>query len=110
LIDNNDIHFGVEEEWSNLFLFSKNEWYNVGSIETGSDTSGFYDESNSNKISAYKGIISVIESNKEYPDLLLTKKGTEEINDKIILAKNSLYVFNGKEYEEKVSMPLIMVA
>jgi tetratricopeptide (TPR) repeat protein len=103
LIDRNDIHFGVEEEWSNLFLFSKNEWYNVGSIETGSDTSGFYDESNSNKISAYKGIISVIESNKEYPDLLLTKKGTEEINDKIILAKNSLYVFNGKEYEEKVN-------
>ena len=101
LLENSDVHFGVEDNWSNLFLFSKNDWHYIGSIATGLDNSGFYDENNSSKKAAYKGVISIIESQKEYPDLLVTKKGTEEINDKVVPAKNSLYVFNGKEYEEK---------
>ena len=50
----------------------------------------------------YTGDISVIQSAKTYPDLLVTKMGTEEDkNGKIIPAKNSLYIFNGKEYEVK---------
>ena len=50
----------------------------------------------------YTGKLSVVNSEKEYPEFLLTKKGTEpDEKYKIIPAKNSLYVFNGKEYEEK---------
>jgi tetratricopeptide (TPR) repeat protein len=50
----------------------------------------------------YIGKISIVPGNKEYPDLFIAKFGTEpSVDRKKIPVKNSLYVFNGKEYEEQ---------
>lgn len=95
LIEAGDVHFGVVDEWNQIFLFSKNKWSDIGSVKT-----GFYDDEYSK--SSYKGKISVIPSKKEYPDLMVTKKGTEQDeNQNVVPAKNAIYVFNSKEYEEK---------
>jgi hypothetical protein len=54
---------------------------------------------------SYEGKISVVSSNKEYPDILVTKTGTE-IDDKgdIVPAKNVTYSFDGKEYLSETAL------
>lgn len=91
---------GYEITSKKLFLFSKNNWVDLGFI---------IDEANNNAANvdekenfSYQGKISAIKSDKDYPDLLVTKTGTEH-DDKfnVIPAKNDVYVFNGKKYELK---------
>ncbi|MGZ5551704.1 MAG: hypothetical protein ACXWE7_13045, partial [Nitrososphaeraceae archaeon] len=83
-----------------LLSFYKNNWKLFGSFIT-----NVY-HFNSSNIETYNwkytGKLSVINGQKEYPEFLLTKKGTEEDSKgNIIPAKNTIYVFNGKEYIEK---------
>ncbi len=100
--DDNEGFQGEITKWHYLFTFSKNTWNFAGRLATGYDNTGHYEKEDSGKSSSYKGKISVIFSSKEYPDLLVTKSGEEpDENYNPIPAKNSLYVFNGKEYEEK---------
>ncbi|MEI6746865.1 MAG: hypothetical protein WCL34_12955 [Methylococcaceae bacterium] len=102
LIDDYEGHMGVEQKYKHLFLFSENKWSDLGTVDTGYDNTSYYGEE-SDKSFSYEGKVSVISSSKEYPDLLITKSGKEpDENYNPIPAKNSLYVFNGKKYEEKV--------
>ncbi len=81
----------------NIYVYNKDGWQNVGDIFTGSwaNYGGVLYE--------YTGEISVIPSKKEYPDLLLKASGNnyDFESNQGSPAKNSLYVFNGKKYEEK---------
>lgn len=50
---------------------------------------------------SYKGVISVVNgSSSDYPDLLVTRTGTEdqENGGRIVPAKNVTYIFNDVEY------------
>ena len=109
LINDYGIHQGVEQDYQHLFLFSKNQWSDLGTVDTGYDDTSYYGE-DTDKSCSYKGRVSVISSSKEYPDLLVTKNGKElDENYNPIPVKNSLYVFNGKAYEEKkdVKVPAV---
>lgn len=77
----------------NTYIFEENNWRKIeGDIITFDFESTYQ----------YNGSISVIKSNKKYPDLLVTKKGTDvDDNGNVIPAKNDVYVFNGKKYELK---------
>lgn len=81
-----------------LFILSNNNWRYVGLIRNSKNNSNGCESD-----SIYKCFkISVIKSNKEYPDLLVTKTGMEIDNkEDIVPAKNDIYVFNGKTYEIK---------
>jgi hypothetical protein len=89
----------------NLYVFSQNKWDDLGYIPINGDDSDYCGE----KIKCYKfaGEISVIPSEKEYPDLLVTKTGTElDEKQNIIKAKNSVYIFkNGKYADESFVNP-----
>lgn len=93
-----------------LFLFSENKWRNLGSIIVKEDNIASVGCVEQLSCISYTGKLSVIPSEKEYPDLLLTTKIYFDIDehsdmpdakDKIIKPSNRIYVFNGKEYEEK---------
>lgn len=92
---------------NNLFLFWENKWRSIGSITVAEDNTASLACANLSCIS-YTGKLSVILSKKEYPDLLLTTKINLDIDsdipnvkEKIAKPSNRIYVFNGKEYEEK---------
>ncbi len=104
LIHDSYMVMGEASEWEELFLFSKNSWHHIGGISAIIDNSASMECNDDNKKCInYEGKVSVIPSNKEYPDILVTKTGTDfnRDKDKAILAKNDVYVFNGKKYELK---------
>ncbi|MDP3876030.1 MAG: hypothetical protein Q8Q50_03525 [Methylobacter sp.] len=85
-----------------LWVFSKNNWSFVGYLISSVEYIGC--SYSTTKCFNYKGTLSIIPSKKEYPDLLLTKTGTElDDNSNTVTAKNSLYIYNGKEYIEKIN-------
>lgn len=101
---------GFFESGKALFAFSKNNWRDLGYVQTDADNSGICDEASERASSAeggsipcwsYTGAISTVSGqNTEYPDLLVTRTGTEsgENGVSIMPAKNVIYIFNGEKY------------
>jgi len=95
MLNSSDGMGGTNFEGSAIFVFSKNSWHDVGSIETGGDNSGTMDD----KQYSYKGVISVVAgSESDYPNLLVTRTGTEMDKEEVIPAKNVTYIFKDGKY------------
>lgn len=104
---------GYTEEGKGLFNFEiKNKmWQYLGFVQTGMDNAGVCDDSPQPKkddlLSAcwkFTGEIRVSKRSKNinYPDLIVNRKGTSsDDTNKIVPAKEGLYVFNGEQYSEK---------
>lgn len=107
LITDSGLHQGYEDTSESLYLFSQNKWVDLGYIPSGGDYCFYVDEGHATKCYKFVGKISVIPSEKEYPDLLVTKTGTElDEKQNIIKAKNSVYIFkNGKYADESFVNP-----
>ena len=103
LITDSGLHQGYEDTSESLYLFSQNKWVDLGYIPSGGDYCFYVDEGHATKCYKFVGKISVIPSEKEYPDLLVTKTGTElDEKQNIIKAKNSVYIFKDGKYTEQV--------
>jgi hypothetical protein len=101
---------GFFESGKALFAYSKNSWRDLGYVQTDADNSGACDESSERAPSdesgsipcwRYTGTLSIVPGeNAEYPDLLVTRTGTEsgENGVSIVPAKSVTYVFNGEKY------------
>lgn len=98
---------GQFEEGKTIFVFAQNSWHDVGYVQTGEDNSGTCDETppppeeGMGPCYSYKGAISVVNgSTSEYPDLLVTRTGTEskEHRGALIPAKNVTYIFKDGKY------------
>ena len=107
LITDSGLHQGYEDTSESLYLFSQNKWVDLGYIPSGGDYCFYVDEGHATKCYKFVGKISVIPSEKEYPDLLVTKTGTElDEKQNIIKANNSVYIFkNGKYADESFVNP-----
>lgn len=101
---------GVFYKHKELIAYSGDKWKTVGVIVTGGDNSGDCDEQpkkpnepyNLGPCWNYTGVISVVQgSNSDFPDLLVTRTGTQskEHRTSVQPAKNVTYVFNGLEYK-----------
>jgi hypothetical protein len=103
LISDGDSGQGYETTGKYVILFKNDKWQYLGFVQSGESNSGTSQcVDDERKCWNSEGKISVITGEKEYPDLLVTKTGTEQDDkDNIIPAKNSIHVFNGKEYESK---------
>lgn len=101
---------GFFESGKALFGYSKNGWRDLGYVQTDADNSGACDESaeqasfdggGSIPCWSYTGIISTAPGkNAEYPDLLVTRTGTESGEDGVSIkpVENVIYIFNGEKY------------
>lgn len=100
---------GHSEEGKILFVFSQNSWHDVGFIKTGGENSGDCEDTPPapdeefplGPCFKYTGVISVANgSTSEYPDLLVTRTGTEnkEHRGALIPAKNVTYIFKEGKY------------
>lgn len=104
LISYGDIHQGFEETAKYVFLFNNDKWQNLGLFKTGESNEAMPLCGDEYKCWNYQGNISLLTEKKEYFELLVTNKGTEQDDkDNIVPAKNDIYhfIFNGKEYELK---------
>ena len=92
-----------------MFIFSRDAWYDVGYIQTGGDNSGACDENEppegieggDGPCYSFTGVISVAgDSISEYPDLLVTRSGTESKGHRgaLISAKNVTYTYADGKY------------
>ena len=103
MIGYSDSHQGFDYDGKQLLDFSKNNWRLIGFVYTAENNESACAADDTHCYN-YEGKISVVSGNKEYPDLLVTKTGTEEEykEDKtnVIPAKNAVYVFNGDYYED----------
>jgi hypothetical protein len=102
LITDSFSQMGLTSTGERLYVFSKNNWRDVGFIEIDSDNSGNCEfGANTPKCWSYEGKISVVGGNKEYPDLLITRTGTQ-LADKgdVIPVKNASYFFDGNQYKQ----------
>ncbi len=86
-----------------LFSYSNGHWSNLGFIVTNGDNAGNCDDKDSEEYPwracyRYTGELSIIPSNKEFPDLLLTKTFAVPHGNPV---GKVTYFFNGKKYEEK---------
>ena len=108
MLNSLDGNQGYFVEGKKVFVFARNSWHDVGFIITGENNSGTCDETSPPPVEGwlgpcytYKGTISVVNGSKsEYPDLLVTRTGTEinEFRGAIIPAKNVTYKFKDGEY------------
>jgi hypothetical protein len=100
LISDGFSQMGYETTGKYVFLFNNGKWQHLGFVQTGESNGASSQCADEHKCLSSEGKVSVITGEKEYPDLLVTKTGTEQ-DDKgnIIHAKNANYVFNGKEYQ-----------
>jgi len=99
---------GWFDEGKTVFVFAQNAWHDMGYVKTGGDNSGSCDETPPTPDAyamgpcySYKGTISVVNgSTSEYPDLLITRTGTEskEHRGSLIPAKNVTYIFKDGQY------------
>ena len=101
---------GFFESGKALFAYLKNSWRDLGYVQTDANNSGACDEPSEQAPSdeggsipcwSYTGTISIVPGeNAEYPDLLVTRTGTEsgENGISIVPAKSVTYVFNGEKY------------
>lgn len=101
---------GFFESGKALFGYSKNGWSDLGYVQTDANNSGACDESaeqasadESDSIPcwSYTGTISTVSgTNAEYPDLLVTRTGTESGEDGVSIkpVENVTYIFNGEKY------------
>ncbi len=92
---------GYYEEGKVLFAYSKKGWQNLGYIETGGNNSGEGCSEPSCQWE-YTGKISVASGqNLMYPDLVVTRIGTERDDKRnVVPVKNASYRFNGEKYDE----------
>ncbi|MEI6708793.1 MAG: lysozyme inhibitor LprI family protein [Methylococcales bacterium] len=106
MVDSSYSGQGYVDEGEMLFAFSKNTWRDIGYVQTGGDNSGDCDDESAGLEGlgacwSYKGKISTVAGkNPDYPDLLVTRTGTESSTERgeVITAKNVSYVFNGEKY------------
>jgi hypothetical protein len=101
---------GFFESGKALFAYSKNNWRDLGYVQTDGDNSGACDGASepvpSDKDGSipcwrYTGTLSIVPGkNIDYPDLLVTRTGTESGEDgvSIVPAKSVTYIFNGEKY------------
>lgn len=101
---------GFFESGKALFAYSKNNWRDLGYVQTDGDNSGACDGASEPAPSdkggsipcwRYTGTLSIVPGkNIDYPDLLVTRTGTESGEDgvSIVPAKNVTYIFNGEKY------------
>lgn len=109
MVDDGNGMGGYNVEGKTLIAFSKGSWRDVGFVETGNDNSGACDETPPlageewviGPCYSSKGIISVATgSTSEYPDLLVTRTGTQqnEHGGPIVPAENVTYIFKDGKY------------
>lgn len=84
---------GVTESGKKLIVFNNGQWRDAGFVMTGSGGENWEGEN-----FAYDGLIQSTgeDSNDDFPDLLVIKKGTDYSLKPV---KNSLYRFDGQAYE-----------
>jgi len=108
MVDHSDFGQGYSTEGKIVFVFAQNTWHNFGYIETGGSNPGNCDqtpppagEEGLAPCYSYEGEISVVKgSTSEYPDLLVTRTGTEsnEYRGTPLPAKNVTYIFKDGRY------------
>lgn len=105
LLESSSMHFGVMDTGKTLFAFAKNSWIDAGYIQTDSDNSGQCDdetgEDSMGPCYSYKGVISIVKgSASEFPDILVSRSGTESIEHKGAPkpAANVIYSFRNGSY------------
>jgi uncharacterized protein YecT (DUF1311 family) len=106
MVDSSYSGQGYVDEGKMLFTFSKNIWHDIGYLQTGGDNSGDCDDESKSLEGlgacwSYEGKISVITGkNTDYPNLLVTRTGTESGANRnaVVPAKNVTYIFNGEKY------------
>lgn len=102
LIEDGYDNMGYEVTGKDVFLFNKDKWQYLGVVVTGESNFGSSQCGEEHKCFSSEGKISVIAGEKEYPNLLVTKTGTEQNDkDKTVPAKKAIYIFNGKKYKQK---------
>lgn len=100
---------GWHEEGKTIFVFAQNAWHDAGYVQTGGDNLGTCDDAPPAADEEfpiapcyrYSGTISVVNgATSEYPDLLVTRTGTEaeEHLGKLLPARNVTYVFKDGKY------------
>ncbi|MBC3805935.1 hypothetical protein H8K52_01090 [Undibacterium seohonense] len=110
LLDGFESGQGYTHEGKSVYIFAKNNWVNAGYVATGGDNSGtcsdepLVDEDGillMGPCYSHKGTISVDSgSTSEYPNLLITRTGTEskEPGKSIAPAKNITYIYKNGSY------------
>lgn len=109
MLDAADGMGGWHEEGKTIFVFAQNAWHDTGYVQTGGDNLGTCNDAPPvadeelplAPCYRYSGTISVINgSTSEYPDLLVTRTGTEgeEHLGKLLPARNVTYVFKDGKY------------
>lgn len=98
---------GYTNSGKSIFAYRNNQWSQLGYLQTGGDNSGVCDDEAKDDFMppcwTFEGSISLAKSgaNPDYPDLQVTRTGTMEDEDgKIVPVENSVYSFNGEEYQE----------
>lgn len=90
---------GYSEEGKVLLIFENNSWKDAGFILTSSDNSGTCGLDLS-PCYHFDGNMSFSSDKKDFPDIYVTKAGSELDNQqKIIVAGTDTYVFDGNKYE-----------
>ncbi len=93
---------GYTETGKAVFLWGSGEWQDLGFIQTGGDNSGAALSADDSY--AFTGTVSAVSGTERYPDLLVTRSGTQrDDSDKIVPAKNALFRLKGTQYEESTS-------
>ncbi len=91
---------GYTESGKVLIIYNNYNWKNVGFIITDSDNSGTCGPDLS-PCYQFSGEISFSSEKKDFPDVLVTKAGSElSNNQKVVVAGIDTYVFDGNKYEE----------
>jgi len=103
---------GGQGGWNNegkaVFVFAQNSWHDLGYVVTGEDNSGSCDytppapgDIGMGPCFSFKGVISVSDgSTSEFPDLLITRTGTQSksFRGELIPATNITYIFKDGKY------------
>ena len=122
--------FGEEfDKWQETFVFLNSNhsnkskgwvqaginigWKYVGRIDISQNNNDFCGENSINdfkKCWDYNGKLTLVENSKQYPDLLMTKKGTE-IDEKgnIVDARNAVYTYHNDRYEVSKAKPSLPI-
>ncbi len=104
MLDAGGTYQGVTEIGKKIFVFALNSWRDVGFVKTGEDNSGDCSEEGRSPCFSYEGVISVVKgSMSDYPDLLVTRTGTDIQWDTRakIPANNITYIFKDGIYQSK---------
>ena len=99
---------GYFYEGKTVFVYAQNSWHDTGFVQTGANNSGTCDdtpplpgEEGMGACHSYKGVISVVKgSMSDYPDLLVTRTGTDiQWQPRAIIPANNItYIFKDGKY------------